>query len=80
MFRSVYLDPKLLQRRRQQQTSDLCYDWTLNAWNDDGVSLVETAVDQDDVYRGSHPRESFNLSREQLLAAFQTVEEGKRWK
>lgn len=62
VFRSFYLDPKLLQRRRQQQTSDLCYDWTLDTRNDDGVPLLETAVDQDDIYRGSHTRQSFNLN------------------
>lgn len=67
-FPWFYLDPKLLHRRRQQQASDLRYDWTLDTWNDDGVPLVETAVDQDDVYGGSHARERFNLGVRQNMS------------
>lgn len=58
----LYLDPEFLQRRRQQQPSDLRYDWSLHTGDDDGLSFPEAAVDQDDVYRGSHTGQSFHLN------------------
>ncbi len=58
----VYLDSELLQRRRQQQPSDLRYDWSLHPRDDDGLALPQTAINQDDVYRGSHTGQSFHLN------------------
>lgn len=59
-----YLDSELLQRGREQQPSDLRHNWSLHTRDDDGLSLPQTAVDQDDVYRGSHTGQSFHLNTE----------------
>lgn len=56
-----HFDSQLLQRRRQQQASDLRDDGSLHPRDDDGLSFTQTAIDQDDVYRGSHPRQRFHL-------------------
>lgn len=61
-FWHLYLHSELLQWRREQQASDLCDDWSVHPWNDNGLSLPQTAVNQDDVYGGSHAGQSFHLS------------------